>query len=103
MCPCCHKLPIIPIFDNLKLNLQSFEFTSFNCIYSSYLSVKCLFISDITEFLEHAKLQISALIVMAINVSRHIGVSKQKELLEKYQTGIRLGNNQDKVQRFVRV
>ena len=41
---------------------------------------------------------------MAINVSRHINVSKQNALLEKHQTGIRVEKclDQDKVRRFVR-
>ena len=57
------------------------------------------------EFVEQAKLQISALNVMTIYVSRHIYVSKQKALLEKHQTGIRVENSldQDQVRRFVRV
>ena len=67
--------------------------------------------SDITEFLEQAKLQISALNVIAINVSRHIykRISKQKALWEKHQTdvqtGIRVENSldQDQVRHFVRV
>ena len=37
--------------------------------------------------MEQAKLQISALNVMAINGSRHIYVNQQKALLEKHQTG----------------
>ena len=40
-----HKLPIIRIFDNLKLNLQYLwlQITRFDCIYILYLSVKCPF------------------------------------------------------------
>ena len=47
------------------------------------------------EFLEQAKLQISALNAMAIIVLRHIYVSKQKALLEKHQSGIRVENSLD--------
>ena len=88
---------------NSKLNL--FEITRFDCIYILYFSGMCPFsilpnmagfpviwiISDITEFLEQAKLQIPALSVIAINVSRHKRISKQKALLEKHKTGVQTG------------
>ena len=92
--PCC--LPIIRIFDNLKLNLQYLGLRIYEIrlyLYFIFISQMSIFnfhrtwlvfqliwiISDITEFLEQAKLQIPALNVITINVSHRINIKVNKK------------------------